>query len=141
MPEQLPSDPIPMIIYCPMCCYQHLDEGEWATRLHRTHQCQHCSHKWRPANVATVGVAKLLEQLPKDLNSEAATWAEQEWAKCNNELKYIQIGLKGMHGLGRHQVGFVVIQHALTEERSRLEQRMDMLDYAKNMANGIELSE
>lgn len=51
--------PIPMILYCPICCYQHLDEEEWATRPHKTHQCQHCSHEWRPANVATVGVAEL----------------------------------------------------------------------------------
>lgn len=53
--------PIPMLLICPECRETHVDEGIWATRPHRAHQCQHCGHEWRPALVPTVGVAKLPE--------------------------------------------------------------------------------
>lgn len=51
-----PPDPVPMLLHCPMCSGRHLDEGEFATRVHHTHACQHCGHCWRPAVVPTVGV-------------------------------------------------------------------------------------
>lgn len=54
-------EPIPMLLACPSCHAPHLDEGIWATRPHRTHQCQLCGHEWRPALVPTVGVAELPE--------------------------------------------------------------------------------
>lgn len=48
---------IPMILHCPECKEQHIDEDEWATtRLHKTHLCLHCGHLWRPMDVPTVGV-------------------------------------------------------------------------------------
>ncbi len=53
------TPPVPMVLYCPDCWTKHLDEGEWATRLHKTHQCQSCGSEWRPANVPTVGVSAL----------------------------------------------------------------------------------
>lgn len=50
--------PVPMVLACPQCGVQHIDEGEWAaTRHHKTHQCQACKHEWRPFPYATVGVA------------------------------------------------------------------------------------
>lgn len=50
------SRPVPVVLHCPKCKAQHLDEGEWATREHRKHQCQSCRHEWRASSVATVGV-------------------------------------------------------------------------------------
>jgi len=47
---------IPMRLNCPSCGTLHIDEGEFATKLHHTHACQHCGMVWRPAVVATVGV-------------------------------------------------------------------------------------
>lgn len=52
-PEQ---DPIPMLLWCPVCGTRHVDAGEFATRSHRDHSCQACGLTWRPAKVATVGV-------------------------------------------------------------------------------------
>lgn len=63
--------PIPMVLRCPSCLAPHIDEGEWATkphRTHRTHLCLKCQTRWRPANVATVGV----EFLPEDEHLEVA---------------------------------------------------------------------
>jgi Recombination endonuclease VII len=48
--------PVPMILYCPVCAHQHVDEGPWALRIHRSHACQKCGMVGRPALVATVGV-------------------------------------------------------------------------------------
>lgn len=51
--------PIPMRLPCPDCGELHVDLGEFATRPHHTHACQHCGMVWRPAVVATVGVSFL----------------------------------------------------------------------------------
>lgn len=50
-----PEQPVPMIMFCPSCSMRHIDEGEWATKPHHTHACQHCGVVWRPAVVNTVG--------------------------------------------------------------------------------------
>lgn len=47
---------VPLHIYCPQCGDLHIDEGEWATRPHKTHQCQNCFHEWAPRAYVTVGV-------------------------------------------------------------------------------------
>jgi hypothetical protein len=48
--------PVPMLLHCPLCSERHLDDGDFATRVHHTHACQRCGHVWRPAIVPTVGV-------------------------------------------------------------------------------------
>jgi hypothetical protein len=50
--------PIPMLLWCPKCGGRHIDKGEFATKPHHTHACQHegCGLPWRPAIVPTVGV-------------------------------------------------------------------------------------
>lgn len=50
------------LIWCPACHRQHVDEGEWVTREHKTHRCVGeggCGFEWRPMDTATVGVAHL----------------------------------------------------------------------------------
>lgn len=29
-------------LFCPQCQQPHIDVNEWAIRLHKTHECQHC---------------------------------------------------------------------------------------------------
>lgn len=50
--------PIPMVLHCPLCGVQHIDEPSegWDNPPHRSHQCQHCNCVWRPADVPTTGV-------------------------------------------------------------------------------------
>jgi ribosomal protein L32 len=50
---------IPMLLWCPFCGERHIDSGEFATKVHHTHACQHCGGVWRPAVVPTVGVRHL----------------------------------------------------------------------------------
>lgn len=60
-----PTDekPIPMILHCPKCKEQHIDEPseEWDNPPHRSHACQTpgCGCIWRPADVATTGVLSI----------------------------------------------------------------------------------
>jgi hypothetical protein len=63
--------PVPIIVNCPECGERHIDEGEWATRVHHTHSCQTCGMTWRPAVVPTVGVQFLpgFRNKPKDEDS------------------------------------------------------------------------
>lgn len=51
--------PIAMILPCPACGRLHVDQGEWATRLHTTHLCEHCGLLWKPCLLPTVGVDAL----------------------------------------------------------------------------------
>lgn len=52
--------PIPMVLYCPACGVQHIDQPQpekgWTNPPHRSHECQACGCIWRPADVATTGV-------------------------------------------------------------------------------------
>ena len=76
-------EPIDMILHCPNCGKQHIDEAKpctmgmecgsagvcyaaamgepnrcdaWANEPHRSHLCHGCGYIWRPADVATNGV-------------------------------------------------------------------------------------
>jgi hypothetical protein len=68
-----PSEPIDMVLFCPKCGTQHIDDVEggqevqpdgtvhaeltWENPPHRSHLCHGCEHVWRPADVPTNGVA------------------------------------------------------------------------------------
>jgi len=58
-PKPVQTEPIPMRIVCPECSTLHIDVGEFETKLHHTHACQHCGNVWRPAVEYTVGVTFL----------------------------------------------------------------------------------
>ena len=49
---------IPMVLYCPECGEQHIDEATegWDNPPHRSHLCHACKCIWRPADVPTTGV-------------------------------------------------------------------------------------
>lgn len=49
--------PKPMFLHCPKCGFLHVDEGEWATKPHRKHQCVKCRHEWKPHAYPTVGIS------------------------------------------------------------------------------------
>jgi rubredoxin len=50
------KEAIPIQLNCPRCGEQHLDLGDFATKLHHTHACQKCGLVWRPCKFFTVGV-------------------------------------------------------------------------------------
>lgn len=63
-------NPIDMVLYCPRCHTQHIDQAEplnaWLNPPHRSHLCHHCLAVWRPADVPTNGVASILTTGSRD---------------------------------------------------------------------------
>lgn len=73
------TKPVDMLLLCPNCGVQHIDAVEtgtalsrsgldtlteaevvtWSNPPHRSHLCHHCGTIWRPADVATNGVAAI----------------------------------------------------------------------------------
>jgi hypothetical protein len=72
--------PLDMILFCPNCFAQHVDEArpdvcescglsenkcdcvvftEWLNPPHKSHRCQRCNHVWRPSDVPTNGVKEI----------------------------------------------------------------------------------
>lgn len=33
-------------LFCPICDRRHVDEGEFALRIHKTHRCAYCGQEW-----------------------------------------------------------------------------------------------
>jgi hypothetical protein len=56
-------DPIPMVLHCPRCGFQHIDAPEpekgWENPPHRSHLCSRCQYVWRPCDLPTVGVDEI----------------------------------------------------------------------------------
>lgn len=58
------TPPHERVLHCPNCGKQHLDIGEFATRVHRKHLCENttegpgtgCGHVWKPYEYATKGI-------------------------------------------------------------------------------------
>lgn len=100
----VPAARIDMIIYCPACGLQHIDEPEsdeaYASRLttggidpqwtnpdHRSHLCRKedggCGFIFRPADVCTNGIAKVKTRGSADSpHRPSAKIAETTWKSC-----------------------------------------------------------
>jgi hypothetical protein len=63
-----------MRLCCEACGKLHIDEGEFRTKVHHTHTCQHCGLTWRPAKEATVGV----QWIPGFKNASAPDLAQSD---------------------------------------------------------------
>lgn len=123
--------PIPWTLYCPECGEMHIDEGEWATRPHKTHQCQKCKHEWRPFSVPTVGVAPATE--PKIVHHRSChTCAHQEeLVDCND---------CGLHNNRLHRYtakdGYKLVTLPHPEVSTRLSTGDGGKQYYEALANG-----
>ena len=55
--------PVDLILHCPNCGRQHIDQSEpstgWTNPPHKSHLCAQCGCIWRPADVATNGIASI----------------------------------------------------------------------------------
>lgn len=69
--------PIAMILFCPQCGTQHIDEPQpdrgWENPPHRSHECQKCRCVWRPADLPTYGV-RSLETAGKADSTRTLAW-------------------------------------------------------------------
>ena len=88
------EQPIDMVLYCPSCGEQHIDEPApctssmcetgcacpqdciaWTNPPHRSHLCRRCGCVWRPADVPTNGV--------KDIKTEGKN---DTWSACPEQI-------------------------------------------------------
>lgn len=65
--------PINMLLWCPQCHSQHVDEPDsrtegWSNPPHRSHLCHNCGTIWRPADISTNGIAAI------STRGKADTW-------------------------------------------------------------------
>lgn len=86
------EEPIPMLLFCPQCGMQHIDQIEttlvwtggavkepsheettWDNPPHRSHLCAGCGHIWRPCDRATTGVAAITTKGQADGSAYPAT--------------------------------------------------------------------
>ena len=61
--------PVPLLLFCPQCRRQHIDEPDppeqrgradwWPNPPHATHLCRFCGHHWRVSDMPTTGVATI----------------------------------------------------------------------------------
>ncbi len=64
--ERLINEPIPMLLHCPRCGKQHIDEIDkvnnpgWENPPHTSHKCLGCGCVWRPCDRPTEGVHEVL---------------------------------------------------------------------------------
>jgi hypothetical protein len=75
-PRPVGDDPAenirPMVLHCPKCQLQHIDQLEasgvdWRTRPHKKHLCAGCGHIWKPFDFHTVGVEKVEDDRPVEV--------------------------------------------------------------------------
>ena len=69
--------PIDMLLWCPACHTQHVDEPDertaaWDNPPHRSHLCHACGAIWRPADVPTNGVRAIKTR------GKADTWPDRD---------------------------------------------------------------
>lgn len=59
------TKPIPMILHCPRCTFQHVDDESFPD-IHRSHLCHACLTIWRPCDSPTIGVKQITTKGEKD---------------------------------------------------------------------------
>lgn len=102
---------IPMLLFCPKCGAQHVDQIEtgleyvegiavaesmsWDNPPHRSHLCHSCGHIWRPADVPTTGVAEIQTKGKKDGSPrpqqddpelDCTDWAHPAWWRGHEHM-------------------------------------------------------
>ncbi len=62
------GETIDMLLWCPSCHAQHIDEPDdyWTNPPHKSHLCGSCGLIWRPADLATNGVRKIKTKGTRD---------------------------------------------------------------------------
>jgi regulator of replication initiation timing len=75
--------PIDVLLFCPHCGKQHVDEPQpekgWDNPPHRSHLCAFCRWVWRPADVPTNGVAKIKTKGQRDKDPQPVEVVKWHW--------------------------------------------------------------
>lgn len=67
------DNPLDMLLFCPQCGEQHIDEPQpekgWDNPPHKSHACQFCGCIWRPSDRPTNGVVTIASRGGADTHS------------------------------------------------------------------------
>ncbi|MBB0026785.1 hypothetical protein [Ralstonia pickettii] len=143
------AKPVDMLLLCPACGMQHIDAVEtgttlsrsgldtltetevvtWSNPPHRTHMCHGCGHQWRPADVATNGVAELKTKGRNDSPSAAARRAgELECRHCGWMCRPNDEPSKSFYPLASETKGPTPAQERALDEMTADAQRLGLYD-------------
>jgi hypothetical protein len=94
--------PHDMVLHCPNCGKQHLDIGEFATRVHRKHLCENttegpstgCGHLWVPFPYATRGVEQTKDATIDEMLEVFSTNPEEYRADPVGAMRLIEKHLR-----------------------------------------------
>jgi hypothetical protein len=97
--------PHDMVLHCPNCGKQHLDIGEFATRVHRKHLCENttegpstgCGHLWVPFPYATRGVEQTKDATIDEMLEVFSTNPEEYRADPVGAMRGIEERLRRGH--------------------------------------------
>lgn len=100
---------VDLVLCCPSCGKQHLDTGEWETRVHRVHKCETtpegpntgCGLLWQPCEGPSRGVRELAPQPAPALDDVVVPLRELE----NREIKKAMRVTKGSVGKAAKLLG------------------------------------
>jgi hypothetical protein len=119
--------PVDMVLFCPKCGMQHIDtpmtDAQYTERLHesswwelggdkperwtnpphRSHLCHGCGHIWRPADVATNGVAAVKTKGSKDSPLATPATAASEVAQDAARMDWLENAYTRGAYLGRRE--------------------------------------
>lgn len=98
---------IDMVLFCPQCGVQHIDEPSpgWDNPPHRSHLCCVCKHVWRPADVCTNGVAFVhtkgsADSWPIRTRGTSDLGHAADLRKAKEELEFIRSRYRSLQTLG-----------------------------------------
>jgi len=96
--------PIPMVLHCPKCGRQHVDEADpasgWTNPPHKSHLCDGCGCIWRPAVVPTNGVSEIATR-----GAEDNWWPHPPCLNCRQPMSAHVKGARFLHCDPRHANG------------------------------------
>jgi hypothetical protein len=100
------ASPVDILLFCPNCAEQHVDEAKpevcetcgykqvgcscaeftaWLNPPHKSHRCNYCNHVWRPADAPTNGVAAIQSKGQRDGDVRPRCQAQLAEANANIE--------------------------------------------------------
>ncbi len=143
------AKPIDMLLLCPACGMQHIDAVEtgttlsrsgldtltetevvtWSNPPHRSHMCHGCGHQWRPADVATNGVAELKTKGRNDSPPAAGQrTGERECRHCGWMCRPNDAPSKSFYPLASATKGPTPAQERALDEMTADAQRLGLYD-------------
>lgn len=87
---------IPFVLRCPNCGREHVDEGEWETRPHRTHLCLECRIEFEVTlrGVKSAFRENIIAHLKREINGGESLLGMYEAVAPSSKSEHAQVWFK-----------------------------------------------